>query len=71
MSTPSPDFWLPLAGLAFCDALVEGGGLVAWHAERLPVLMLEVLCQQDDLAGVAGVVGELAVDCLHHPKNGS
>src|SRR5947209_12524052 len=43
---------------------IEGGAAAPRHGERLPVVRGEVLGQEDDLADVVAVVGELPVDGL-------
>ena len=54
-----------LAGVCLRGLWVELGGAVSGYAERLPAVMGEMLCEQDDLAYVMGVVSDLAVDGLH------
>src|SRR5712692_3642213 len=57
----------------FCRTLLRGihrrvelRRLAARNAERLPVACLQVLGQKHNLSYVAGVMGELPIDRLHH-----
>lgn len=44
---------------------IESGGLFARDAERLPVVAREMLREENYLADVMRIVGDLAIDCLH------
>ena len=57
---------LSLAGLAGGNLAVELGRLFARNGERLPAVAGKMAGQQDNLANVILVVGDLAVDGLHH-----
>src|SRR5258706_16327310 len=59
------DLWLPLAGFPRQHPTIEFRRLPARHAQRLPLIMLEVLGQEHNLSTVVGVMSNLAIDGLH------
>ena len=59
-------YTLPLAGFAAQDATIEFRGLLARHAQRFPLSMLEVLGEEHNLSAMVGVMRHLAIDGLHH-----
>ena len=59
--------WSALRGFAGGDSGVELGGFFAGDGDGGPLAGLggKMLCEEDNLAGVVGIVSDLAIDRLH------
>src|ERR1700730_9326862 len=57
---------LPLAGFSSKHATIEVRRSLARYAQRLPIVMFQMLCEKQDLSAMVGVVSNLAIDGLHH-----
>src|ERR1700730_11270962 len=56
---------LPLTGFAGEHPSIEVRRSLARYAQRLPLMMFEVLCEKHNLSAMVGVMSNLAIDSLH------